>query len=300
MLLSIITPCLNRVSFVREAVESVLGQDYSPVEHIVVDGGSTDGTLDVLAQYEGLKVISEPDEGIYDALNKGLAIASGEILGFLNADDAYVPGVFGLVMKSFREGAGWGTVCGGAEIFGDSQNGNRKRIFLSPSYSSLSIRNVCLGQPILNARFFHKAVFKKVGGFDPRYKIASDREFLIRLALAGIPSQHVPKCVYRYRSHSGSLTFDPSMVHAFEVNEEYLGIAERYLEEPLNWTERFWIQLWHARISVEMLLGSWKNRDSKRMKAVVRRGYRGSFWWPVILCARVLRRLTVGLRGRPL
>ena len=89
-----ITPSLNRAKFIDEAIKSVLNQDYPHVEHIIIDGGSTDGTLDVLALYPNLKVISEPDQGIYDAINKGIRMAKGDIIGILNSDDYYEPNFF--------------------------------------------------------------------------------------------------------------------------------------------------------------------------------------------------------------
>ncbi|MDV7390150.1 glycosyltransferase, partial [Arthrospira platensis SPKY1] len=90
MKISIITVTLNRCDTLRDALESVLGQTI-PVEYIIVDGGSTDGTLELLATYGGriARVISEPDQGIYDAMNKGIRAATGDIIGMLNADDVY-------------------------------------------------------------------------------------------------------------------------------------------------------------------------------------------------------------------
>lgn len=299
MLLSIITPCLNQVSFVREAAESVLAQDYTPVEHIIVDGGSTDGTLDVVSEFEGIKLISELDRGVYDALNKGIKAAKGDVIGFLNADDLYVPGVFQEVMSYFQRYPHLNTVCGGAEIFGHSKNGEaRKRIFQSPFYSSLSVRNICHGQPLLNARFFKKEVFDEVGFFDWRYRIGSDREFLIRMALKGIRSEHIPKCLYRYRSHPGSLTFDPSGGHAWQANQEYWLIAESFLKGSLPSRDRFWIQLWHARVSTEMVLRSLRKRELNLTLLAARRGFKASPWWPAFIGIRLARRLKTALRGQ--
>ena len=87
MRLSIITPTLNRAHFLEEAIESVRAQDFPDCEHLIVDGGSTDGTLEMLARHPHLRVVSEPDRGLYDALNKGLRLGSGEIVGLLNSDD---------------------------------------------------------------------------------------------------------------------------------------------------------------------------------------------------------------------
>src|SRR5438270_8446386 len=90
-LVSIVTPSLNQARFLGEAIESVRAQTYAPIEHIVVDGGSTDGTLEILAEYDGLRSVSEPDRGQSHALNKGFTMAQGDVLGWLNADDTYEP-----------------------------------------------------------------------------------------------------------------------------------------------------------------------------------------------------------------
>src|SRR5437868_6909459 len=88
-LVSIVTPSLNQARYLREAIESVRGQSYPSIEHIVVDGGSTDGTLDILQECDELRWLSETDTGQSHALNKGFAMAQGEVFGWLNADDAY-------------------------------------------------------------------------------------------------------------------------------------------------------------------------------------------------------------------
>src|SRR3954451_9025440 len=101
--LSIITACLNSEGTIAETLESVRRQDYAgEVEHIVVDGGSTDGTIDIV-RAAGLRHVSEPDRGLTHALNKGIAMAHGEIIGALNADDTYLPGALSRVGTAFAE-----------------------------------------------------------------------------------------------------------------------------------------------------------------------------------------------------
>ncbi len=106
--LSVVTVSLNQAAYIEANIRSVLAQAYPGVEHIVVDGGSTDGTLDILKRYPHLRWISEPDTGQSNALNKGIAMATGEIVGWLNSDDTYEPGAFaargGSVRRPEREG----------------------------------------------------------------------------------------------------------------------------------------------------------------------------------------------------
>jgi glycosyltransferase involved in cell wall biosynthesis len=101
-LISIITPSFNQGAYIEQTILSVLHQDYGHVEHIVVDGGSTDATLDVLRRYPHLKWVSEKDRGQADALNKGLALAKGDIIGWVNSDDYYQDNIFGSVVGHFR------------------------------------------------------------------------------------------------------------------------------------------------------------------------------------------------------
>src|SRR3954453_3473935 len=104
MRLTIVTPTLNRGPLLADAIESVRQQQDADMEHIVVDGMSTDNTAEVLARYPHLHVIREPDTGLWDALNKGIGAATGALIGHLNSDDHYTPGAFQAVRTACREG----------------------------------------------------------------------------------------------------------------------------------------------------------------------------------------------------
>ncbi|MDQ3190406.1 MAG: glycosyltransferase, partial [Bacteroidota bacterium] len=101
--ISIVTPSYNQAHFIEEAIESVICQNYTNFEHIVIDGGSTDNTIKVLEKYSHLIWISEPDEGQSDAINKGFKMATGDIIGWLNADDLYLPNTFKEVAKNLKK-----------------------------------------------------------------------------------------------------------------------------------------------------------------------------------------------------
>ena len=119
-LVSIVTPTLDRVDLLRHTIESVKRQTHANLEHIIVDGGSTDGTLELLTRYEGsypMRWVSEPDDGMYQAINKGLRSASGDILAYLNSDDLYFPWTVDTVVEALRKlarsAANWprSTIC---------------------------------------------------------------------------------------------------------------------------------------------------------------------------------------------
>ena len=186
-LVSIVTPSLDQGRYVREAIESVRAQTYSPIEHIVVDGGSTDGTLEILGEYEGLRWVSEPDGGQSHALNKGFALATGEILGWLNADDAYEPGAVAAAVEALRS-AGAGLVY--ADVTRVDDDGvNPRRIRSRPEFDLWTELN--LGCGIYSpAVFFTREALESVGGVDESLHLTMDYDLWLRIGKR-FPVRHV-------------------------------------------------------------------------------------------------------------
>lgn len=214
---------------IADAIESVLAQGYDRWEHIIADGGSTDGTLDVLKRYPHLRVISEPDKGIYDALNKGLALAQGEIVGHLNSDDVYQPGAFSAVAAAFTADKSLDSVCGGAII----DDGKGEVIDCSKAANKeLTFANALLGGPVINARFFTRAFYGRAGSYDQAYPLAGDRDFLVKAILAGCRSQAIDAPIYVYRMHDGSWTFNRGNSAAERLSKEYCRLAKAWLDRP--------------------------------------------------------------------
>ena len=210
MKFSVITPCLNRVQLLGATIESVIAQDYPNFEHWIIDGGSQDGTLELLKRYRHLQVVSEKDRGVYDAMNKGIRLATGEIVILLNSDDLLAHGAFSLIAEIFRNAVGTMIVSAGCQIFRCTTDGAEVEMhrYDEPRRNVLSLRNVTIGTPNINARFFRRKVFDRIGEFDLAYPIAADRDFLIRAALHQLPDAPIAKVLYRYRWHAGSLTMN--------------------------------------------------------------------------------------------
>lgn len=181
MKITVVTVCRNSAATLRDTLESVLAQSWTGYEYLVVDGGSTDGTCDMLRDFEErfhgrLKWISEPDSGIYDAMNKGIRMSSGDVIGFLNADDYYQDsGVLEAVAGAFAQ-HGTDAVHGNLHYI----NGDRKvvRTWRGTDYRPGSFqRGWCPAHPTFYCR---KACFTRYGGFDPSIGSAADFELMLR------------------------------------------------------------------------------------------------------------------------
>lgn len=293
-LISIVTPCLNRAQFIAEAVESVLRQGDARIEHIVVDGGSTDGTQDILRGYPHLRVISESDRGVYDALNKGIRLAQGEVIGHLNSDDLYEDGVLSEVARRFAGDPALDALYGGASYFAVGADGARRIVadYVTPSDIALSLSQVLLGIPIINARFFRRRVYGRVGLYDASYRLAADREFLLRVMAAELQAAHLAHRVYWYRQHPGSLTIRMGSPHLHTIFTEHLRLAESFLRrDGVSSEMRTACRSLHRRDATEGVILS--VREGRLLKAVRYgcRGWRGDRAWPVALPALILPRL---------
>lgn len=175
MKFSVITVCFNAVKTIEQTIKSVLNQDYENLEYIIVDGNSTDGTQNIIKKYEEKidRWVSEPDRGIYDAMNKGINFATGEILSFLNADDWYEDNVISTISQYFQQEET--DMIAGSEYFIIDE----KPVAIIGSKYDLNkpfLTNTC-NQPSL---FIKKKVFDMIGGFNINLKYASDYEFVVR------------------------------------------------------------------------------------------------------------------------
>jgi glycosyltransferase involved in cell wall biosynthesis len=218
-LVSIVTPSLNQGRFIESTIRSVLEQDYPRLEHIVVDGGSTDETLAVLRRYQHLRWISERDGGQSEALNKGFALAEGEILGWLNADDIYLPGAIAAAVQEMRD-TGCALVYGGWTQLDEAGNVFRE---ISPTpwdYGlQLEARNG-VSQP---GTLFTREALESVGGIDNSYRYAMDYDLWLRIGMR-FGARHVDQVWGVQRLHDDAKTTR----HFNEFWPERLAVSRRY------------------------------------------------------------------------
>jgi len=200
--ISIVTPSYNQAEYIKEAIESVKDQDYPDFEHIIVDNCSTDGTVDLLKGYPHLKWISEPDRGQSDALNKGFKKAAGDIIGWLNADDRYLPGSFLKVAQYFREEGHADILYGDYRLMDEKGNILQNRRELDFDLFMLKYLHV-LYLPS-TATFFHRRIFDEGHFLDASYHYSMDYEFFLRLAVKGYLFFHLSAFLADFRNHPQS------------------------------------------------------------------------------------------------
>lgn len=253
MQISVITPTLNAENTLDDAIGSVIGQGMGVREQIIVDGGSTDRTVDIGKGYPHVTVIRSKGN-LYAALNRALELASGDIICHLNADDVIPPGTFRVVESTFVR-TEVDVVTGYAVVQPLVPEGSTKAVrYDNSERATLSIQNATFGVPLINARYWRKDVYDRIGVYDPQYSIAADRDFLIRAAAARLKEIIIPEILYRYRAHSSSLTLHGSLRSYLPVANEHLRIAKSWMaDERLTPEERACLRAWHSEASTQAI-----------------------------------------------
>jgi glycosyltransferase involved in cell wall biosynthesis len=217
-LVSIVTPSFNQVRYLEQAMRSVLDQDYPSLEYIVIDGGSRDGSLAVLARYQGRLThwVSEPDQGQADAINKGLHLARGEIVAWLNSDDAYLPGAVAQAVEALEHDPTLGMVyADGLMVDSDLTLLDRH------TYPQVGVLELLCFDVILQPTvFMRRRVLEDVGYVDPAYHLILDHELWVRIA-SRFPIRHMDRFWAIERTHPEAKTISQAA--------EFAGEAERLL-----------------------------------------------------------------------
>ncbi len=292
--LSIITPCYNRVGFIDTAVASVRQQWRDGMEHIIADGGSTDGTLDRLKKYDHLTVISEPDKNLYDAVNKGIAASNGDIVGWLNTDDRYLDGAFDAVMPLFEQDDTVDMVSGGARLvtLGAENDARQSDVFNAPANKNLNYQDLLFDVPIINARFFRRTLIDRVGPFSLDFMPASDREFLLRCAIAGAHNVPVDTILHEYVLHEGSATIRKGTAHWESMAKVHLAIADAHLNAASTPKAlRAALRSFHAKNALIGAVGSFAQGHPMASARFIGKGWGRDLLWPLWAFSHSLHRL---------
>lgn len=197
-LVTIITPSLNQAAYLEQTIRSVLEQDYGQIQYLVVDGGSVDGSVEIIKRYASKLDwwVSEPDLGQADAINKALARARGEVVAWINSDDYYLPGAITEAVRGLESQPGAALLYG--DMLAVDEHGNATNVFHYPVISLEDL--LCfhiIGQP---AVFLRRSAVEKAGGLDPTFHLLLDHQLWIRAARQG-ELVHTPKILAAARFH---------------------------------------------------------------------------------------------------
>lgn len=237
-LVTIVTPCFNSAAFIEQTINSVASQTYPRVEHIVVDAGSADGTVDIIKRNEkSISLwISEPDDGQADAIRKGFFMSSGEILAWINADDVYPEDAVETAVNELLRSP-VDVVYGNRGLI-DSEGRRIGERRLTPFLSHFSRQGMLYGgfgvyQP---ASFWRRDLYFDVDGVDPSFKFSMDTDLFVRFAMAGARFEFIPKELVEFRIHESSKTSNSQNV----ARDEWRRISEFVPPKP------FWYK-WFIR-----------------------------------------------------
>jgi len=237
--ISIVTPSFNQGQFLERTIVSVLNQSYPNLEYIIVDGGSTDGSVEIIKKYEKYLTywVSEKDTGQSEALNKGFNRATGELIGWQNSDDIYLPASFYKLAEIFKENPDVDIIFGNRLDVDEQDNVIGESRFtpftvVGHWYEGMALSN--------QSTFWRKTLFLKVGMIDPQFHLAMDYEFFLRAGLRGAEFKRVPYFWGAIRRHEDAKTGNPASVAMKKGYEKECDIIDKlygrknYLNRPLR------------------------------------------------------------------
>jgi glycosyltransferase involved in cell wall biosynthesis len=270
-LVSVVTPSFNQSRFIADTIESVLGQDYPRIEYLVVDGGSTDGTLDVLRRYgDRLSWVSEPDRGQAAAINKGWRQTKGDIIAWLNSDDTYRSGALRAVADAFLSHPEAGLVYGGCDYI--SARGEFLSKYPSGPFDYEAFIRTSRSPIPQPSAFLRREVLERAGYVDETLSLVLDWEYWIRVG-ACYPVVYLPRTLACYRVHSASKSATQDLQNGIETVRVYRRLfadpalpasLRRFEVEGMNsvllWAAQYAFSGAHLDEARRFLIQAWKYR----------------------------------------
>ena len=226
MKISIITITFNSAKTIRRALESVQSQTYKDIEHVVVDGASTDGTRQIIesyaAEHKNVRWISEPDEGIYNAINKGIAMATGDVIGFLHSDDVfYSPDSIGQIADAFAD-------ADTDVAYGDLQYCHDGKVVRRWKSNDFHPRALKYGwMPPHPTVYVRKEVYAQVGKYDEWFRISADYDMMLRIFTAGYKTHYIPEVLVSMET--GGASNKNTRARLSKTQEDYIVLKKNHV-----------------------------------------------------------------------
>ena len=279
---TIVTATTDNAHYIEKALDSVRSAVPIEVEHIIVHDGSDAFTERLLAKYPNLRVMRGLGRGVTPAYNVALAAATGDFIILLNSDDRMLPGSLDALAHASASRPEIEVWTGGARIFEDNKVGERTvRIIDDRATTALTLSNILDDLPLMTARFVRRSVYERVGLFDEDYPRSSDRELMIRVALAGLKEAPLGVRVSELRQHSGSSTIRSpgSQVPPYLV--ENIRVARYYMAQPgISADVHTAFRRWHARETLRKLYYELRARQLASAGRTLRAACAIDWQWP--------------------
>ena len=275
--ITILTPTLNRARELEKAMNSVVEAGLPKYEHIIIDGDSKDDTSEIIKHFPNITFISEPDNGLYEALNKGLLIAKGEYIGWINSDDAFKPNALYPLLQILETDLNIMAVFASAEI--DFGIKNMPYVLIPSIKKEEILHRVTLDSVSMNACLFRKSVFDRIGLFNTTYKVVSDRDFLFRFGLSGMAYSSVDQVIYTYIAHPDSLTFADRYIGNENANLEEMRMAHEHFCSSVSLDIRNICIKWHSRASANAAIIFIDKKKYHQAVLTARQGFHIDLAW---------------------
>jgi len=293
---------------IARAMNSLVAQRYPNLEVVVWDGLSEDSTLEVLKHYASIitTLKSEKDSGSPDGYNRAIALATGDYIGILNADDEYEPGTLWAVADKLREQPDADVVSFGMLFFITDQSGHKKVTGYYAAESQLALtldRVLCDAPTFMSSRFYRRTLISQLGPINTDKSLwyyTNDREYMARLALQGCKNAIIPKALYGFESHAGGLSNNPD--NFLGITEEHLRIANMLLTRGLGDHDRRCVKQWRKRqlaygLYRALTAGKWQFAKIFFDQAMEGDGAGFLLFLPAVLVCKAVKRLSLKLSG---
>lgn len=301
--ISVIIPVLNSAKTIEKAMLSVLNQGYEPIQLIVLDAGSTDGTVDIIKRYQDNIAYwhSKRDGSPGLAINMGFKQATGDLVAQLMADDWFEPNTFKLIAEAYRVSPDIDMVsCGGRFVYFDAEKQVEvtKRVYLKPAELDMTLKNACYGMPALSSRFIAKRYIDRIGDFDAldeqgKHNFSVDREYAIRAVILGCKNKIIPHLGHTYFIHEGSATFGDNRANQLKILKEHLSIVKKYFNKyPESLKHQSFFKQWYAHQSVRLFAFQCMQGDWRLAAATLKDGVAFTTWrWVYCLIELPIQRV---------
>lgn len=309
--ISVVIPVLNGYLSLEKAICSVLDQQYENVELIILDAGSTDGTLDIIKRYESSIYYwhSKPDGSAYLAVNLGIEQSTGDLIAQLMADDWFEPGIFHAIAKSFKQNPDADIISCGGQIVEYDENVKQNKVLASYTALSqieLNFYNVCFGVPAMSTRFFARSLIAKIGLITPfdaegKHTYSGDREYLLRVIANHCHSVVVNHLGHTYFAHKASATFGKNKQTTLRIFEEHMILAKTYLtKRGLTKAQRAILRVWYNDQSIRYFLFKILGNEYRSAWRTALSGFKvtGLYWLIALFytpCKIAARKISISL-----